>query len=86
MNDEPRSRDRKTCCLRFWFDFDGDWALLFDLLDREAPPWVQTRNVYHLIDDLRVEHLVASLFTGAQHYALNDEICNKLVFRTEQDK
>ncbi|MGZ5801461.1 MAG: hypothetical protein ACXWJZ_12600 [Burkholderiaceae bacterium] len=65
------------------FDFDGDWALFVDLLNHDIPDWVEARNVYLQIDDLKKEHFMHTLFDGADHHALHDAICNKLAYRRD---
>lgn len=76
----------KDCDPVICFDFVGDWGLLFDLLDRDVPDFIQTRNVYAFIDVLQFEHFMLALFDGDGHHALHDAICNKMAFVNKRNR
>lgn len=66
------------------YDWSGDWGILFDLLSREVPPWLQCRNIAHKIDRHAFDYFMNTLFNGAAHHALHDATCNKLAYRSEK--
>ncbi|MGZ5799951.1 MAG: hypothetical protein ACXWJZ_04895 [Burkholderiaceae bacterium] len=68
------------------FDFVGDWGLLFDLLDRDVPDFIQTRNVRANINDQLFEHFMLTLFKCDDHHALHDAICNKLAYVSNRNR
>lgn len=69
------------------YDNFGDYALLWDLLDKDVPPWLLTKNVWAQIDDLVFERMIIDMFDGYQHHALHDAVCNRFAFRgTREDE
>jgi hypothetical protein len=64
------------------FDFEGDFDLIFGLLDCNFPAFISTKNVYHQIDRIEFKNHIKTLFgDGADHHALHDAMANMLSFR-----
>ena len=70
-------QDRPVIC----YDFMGDWALLWDLCDKQTPKWLAMRNVRDSIDKIALENFFSA--TGlARHHALNDARGNAAAYRS----
>lgn len=85
------TRAQLTTALRTWllqfesldpvlcFDDPVDWALLYDILDKDVPTWFRSCNIKAQLDAARIEQYLAK--TGlTSHHALTDALANQFAF------
>lgn len=85
------TRTALTSALRQWllqfemldpvlcFDYSVDWALLYDILDKDVPTWLRSCNINAQIDTALIEQYLAK--TGlTSHHALTDALANQFAY------
>lgn len=86
------TRDGLRAALLQWFkhyettgaiiciDFDGDWTLFCELMEKNVPDFLTVLNIYPHIDK-RVREQYHRDTGLSRHHALNDAIANKFAYR-----